>query len=56
MNLATMVTNVQNIIDCVGSKNVQSSHQEALLYLFQDNEAGKESHNETCFQDPQSSA
>ena len=41
--------------------NVQSSHQEALLYVFEDNEAvikmiikGKESYNETCFQDPQS--
>ena len=41
--------------------NVQSSHQEALLYVFEDNEAvikddykGKKSDNETCFQKPQS--
>ena len=41
--------------------NVQSSRQEALLYVFEDNEAvikmiikGKEPYNETCFQDPQS--
>ena len=54
--------NVLNNIDCVPS-NVQFSHQEALLYVFEDNEAvikmiiqGKESHNETCFQDPQSCA
>ena len=31
-------TNVLNKIDCVPS-NVQSSHQEALLYVFEDNEA-----------------
>ena len=31
-------TNVLNHIDCVAS-NVQSSHQEALLYVFEDNEA-----------------
>ena len=31
-------TNVLNFIDCVPS-NVQSSHQEALLYVFEDNEA-----------------
>ena len=55
-------TNVLNNIDCV-LPNVQSSHQEALLYVFEDNEAvikmiikRKESHNETCFQDPQSCA
>ena len=30
--------NVLNNIDCVPS-NVQSSHQEALLYVFEDNEA-----------------
>ena len=54
--------NVLNNIDCVPS-NVQSSRQEALLYVFEDNEAvinmiikGKKSHNETCFQDPQSCA
>ena len=32
------MTNVLNSIDCVPS-NVQSSHQEALLYVFEDNEA-----------------
>ena len=54
-------TNVLNNIDRVPS-NVQSSHQEALLYVFEDNEAvikmiieGRP-HNETCFQDPQSCA
>ena len=31
-------TNALNDIDCVPS-NVQSSHQEALLYVFEDNEA-----------------
>ena len=31
-------TNVLNNIDCVPS-NVQDSHQEALLYVFEDNEA-----------------
>ena len=31
-------TNVLNSIDCVPS-NVQSSHQEGLLYVFEDNEA-----------------
>ena len=31
-------TNVLNNIDCVPS-NVQSSHQEVLLYVFEDNEA-----------------
>ena len=31
-------TNALNYIDCVPS-NVQSSHQEALLYVFEDNEA-----------------
>ena len=41
--------------------NVQSSHQEALLYVFEDNEAvikiiinGKKPDNETCFQNAQS--
>ena len=41
----------------------QSSRQEAVFYVFEDNEAvikmiikGKESHNETCFQDPKSFA
>ena len=54
-------TNALNNIDCLPS-NVQSSHQEALLYVFEDNEVvikmiqRKESHNETCFQDPQSCA
>ena len=32
------MTKVLNNIDCVPS-NVQSSHQEALLYVFEDNEA-----------------
>ena len=32
------MTNVLNNIDCVPS-NVQSSHQEALLFVFEDNEA-----------------
>ena len=32
------MTNVLNNIDCVPS-NVQTSHQEALLYVFEDNEA-----------------
>ena len=32
------ITNVLNHIDCVPS-NVQFSHQEALLYVFEDNEA-----------------
>ena len=55
-------TNALNNIDCVPS-NVQSSHQEALLYVFEVNEAvikmiikGKKPHNETCFQNPQSCA
>ena len=44
------------------SSNVSSSHQEALLYVFEDNEAvikmikGKKYDNETCFQNPQSCA
>ena len=45
------------------SSNVQSSHQDALLFVFEDNEAvikmiikGKKPDNETCFQDPQSCA
>ena len=52
--------NVMENIDSVPS-NVQSSHQEALLYVFEDNEAvinmiiqREESYNETCFQDSQS--
>ena len=52
-------TNALNNIDRVPS-NVQSSHQEALLYVFEDNEAvikmiikRQKSYNETCFQDPQ---
>ena len=32
------MTNVLNNIDCVPS-NAQSSHQEGLLYVFEDNEA-----------------
>ena len=41
--------------------NVQSARQEALLYVFEDNEAvikmiieGQKSYNETCYQNPQS--
>ena len=41
--------------------NVQSARQEALLYVFEDNEAvikmiieGQKSYNETCFQNSQS--
>ena len=56
------MTKVLNNIDCVPS-NVQSSHQEALLYVFEDNEAvikmiikGRSPDNETCFQDPQGCA
>ena len=47
---------------CVLS-NVKSSHQEALLYVLEDNEAvikmiikGRSPTNETCFQNPQSRA
>ena len=54
--------NELNNIDCVPS-NVQSSHQEALLNVSEDNEAvikmiieRQKSYNETCFQDPQSCA
>ena len=43
--------------------NVQSARQEALLYVFEDNEAvikmiikRKKPDNETCFQTPQSSS
>ena len=52
--------NVMENIDSVPS-NVQSSRQEALLYVFEDNEAviendekGKKPDNETRFQIPQS--
>ena len=52
--------NVLKNIYCVPS-HVQSSRQEALLYVFEDNEAvikriikGEESYNETRFQNPQS--
>ena len=51
---------VMEDIDSVPS-NVQSARQEALLYVFEDNEAvikmiikKKKSYNETCFQNPQS--
>ena len=55
------VINVLDNVDLVPS-NVRFSHQEALLYVFEDNEAvikmiikgRKKSHNETCFQNPQS--
>ena len=47
-------------VDSVPS-NVQSASREALLYVFEDNEAvikndyeRQKSNNETCFQDPQS--
>ena len=56
------VINDLDNVDFIPS-NVQSSHQEALLYVFEDNEAvikmiikGRSSHNETCFQDSQSCA
>ena len=52
--------NVMNNVDFAPS-NVQSSRQEALLYVFEDNEAvikmiikGRKPHNETRFQDSQS--
>ena len=52
--------NVLDDADLVPS-NVRFSHQEALLDVFEDNEAvikmiskGKKSYNETCFQNPQS--
>ena len=52
--------NVSNNVDLVPS-NVQFPHQEALLYVFEDNEAvikmiikGRSPDNETCFQNPQS--
>ena len=51
---------VMKDIDAVPS-NVQSARQEALLYVFEDNEAvikmiinGKKSYNETCLQNSQS--
>ena len=56
----------QGVIDDVDNvdfipSNVNSSHQEALLYVFEDNEAvikmimkGKKPDNETCFENPQS--
>ena len=54
------VINVLDNVDLVPS-SVQFSNQEALLYVFEDNEAvikmimkGKKSHNETCFQNAQS--
>ena len=54
------VINDLDDVDFIPS-NVQSSHQEALLYVFEDNEAvikmiikGKKPDNETCFQNPQS--
>ena len=54
------MTNALNNIDCVPS-NVQSSHQEALLYVFEDNEAvikmiikGRSPTMRHVFQNPQS--
>ena len=56
-----MIDDLDNV-DFIPS-SVNSSHQEALLYVFKDNEAlikmimnGKKPDNETCFQDPQSCA
>ena len=37
------ITNVLNHIDCVPS-NVQFSHQEALLYVFEDRRSDQEDH------------
>ena len=54
-----MIDDLDNV-DFIPS-NVNSSHQEALLYVFDDNEAvikmileGKKPNNETCIQNPQS--
>ena len=54
------VINDLDNVDFIPS-NVTSSHQEALLHVFEDNEAAikmitnvQKSHNETCFQNPQS--
>ena len=54
------VINDLDNVDFIPS-NVQSSHQEALLYVLEDNEAvikmiikRKKPDNETCFQKPQS--
>ena len=54
------VINDLDNVDCVPS-NVRFSHQEALFYVFEDNEAvikmivkRKKPDNETCIQDPQS--
>ena len=53
--------NVMENIDSVPSSNVQSSRQEALMYVFEDNGSSdqddhlrEESCNETRFQNPQS--
>ena len=52
--------NAMQDIDSVPS-NVQSASQEALLYVFEDNEAvikmimkGRSAYNETCFPNSQS--
>ena len=54
-----MLDDLDNVVFV--SSNVHSSHQESLLYVFEDNEAvikmiikGKKSNNELCFQNPQS--
>ena len=53
-----MIDDLDNV-DFIPS-NVNSSHQEALLSVFEDNEAvikmykGKKPDNETCIQNPQS--
>ena len=55
------VINVLDNVDLVHS-NVQFSHQEAFLYVFEDRSSDqddyqrKESHKVTYFQDPQSCA
>ena len=56
------VINDLDNVDFIPS-NVNSSHQEALLYVFENNETvikmiikGRSPTNETCFQDPQSCA
>ena len=55
------VINDLDNVDFVSCQTSNSSHQEALLYVFEDNEAvvkmilqGKKPDNETCFQNPQS--
>ena len=54
-----MINDLDNV-DFISS-NINSSRQEAWLYVFEDNEPvikmiikGKKSDNETCYQNPQS--